>query len=309
MAISDNYHIPVMLNECIDGLNIHADGIYADLTFGGGGHTKAIAQKLTTGKVLAFDQDEDAHQNYEKLIEDNFYKERVILVPANFRYLKKFLRVNGFSKIDGILADLGVSSYQFDTAHRGFSFRFDAPLDMRMDANQKITAQKIVNEYAEKDLIHLFSFYGEIINARTLANAICTQRINKPILTTTDLKNLASKVAKRGQENKYLAQVFQALRIVVNDEMAALEEMIPQTAEVLKPGGRLVVMTYHSLEDRPIKNFIKQGKIHGEAIKDIFGNTDKPFESVTRKPIEASENELITNPRSRSAKLRIAEKI
>lgn len=304
------YHIPVMLTECIDGLQINPEGVYADLTFGGGGHSKAIAEKLTTGKLVVFDQDEDAILNYENLMKNAKNKDKIIFVAANFRYLKKFLRLHGFSKIDGILADLGVSSHQFDTAHRGFSFRFDANLDMRMDAsNHDLTAFKIINEYSEKDLIHIFSYYGEIINSKTLANAICTSRINKVINTTTELKLIASKVAKRGQENKYLAQLFQSLRIVVNEEMKALEEMLLQTSEVLKSGGRLVIMTYHSLEDRPVKNYIKHGKITGEAEKDMFGNVEKPFESITRKPIEASENELETNPRSRSAKLRIAQKL
>ncbi len=304
------YHIPVMLQECLDGLEIKPDGIYADLTFGGGGHSKAIAQKLTTGKLYVFDQDADAYANYQQWMAEADLSEKVIFVPSNFRYLKKFLRLHGQSAIDGIIADLGVSSHQFDTANRGFSFRFDATLDMRMDAqNHELTAKKVINEYEEKDLVHIFSYYGEIINSKTLANLICTSRTNKVINSTTELKLLASKIAKRGQENKYLAQVFQALRIVVNEEMIALEEMLPQTGEVLKLGGRLVIMTYHSLEDRPVKNYIKHGLLQGEAPKDLFGNVNKPFESITRKPIEASETELALNPRARSAKLRIAERI
>lgn len=309
MTDTNSYHTPVMLQECLEGLQINPEGIYADLTFGGGGHSKEIAKKLTTGKLYVFDQDADAFANYEKWMAQEPIQDKVIFVPTNFRHLKKFLRMYGHAKIDGILADLGVSSYQFDTAHRGFSFRFDANLDMRMDAkNHDLTAKKIINEYSEKELVHIFSFYGEIINSKTLANLICTSRANKVINTTTELKNLASKIAKRGQENKYLAQLFQALRIVVNEEMVALEEMLLQTGDVLKTGGRLVIMTYHSLEDRPVKNYIKQGLLHGDAPKDMFGNVEKPFESITRKPIEATEEELASNPRARSAKLRIAEK-
>ena len=303
-----SYHIPVMLEECIEGLNIDPEGIYVDVTFGGGGHSKAILEKLTTGKLYAFDQDEDAVKNYETL-KSMFPKKEIELIRANFRFLKKYLRLHGVGKVDGILADLGVSSHQFDTAERGFSFRFDAELDMRMGKSTPLTAKKVINEYAEQDLHKIFGMYGEIHNSKTLATAIVNARAREEIKTTGDLKQVASKLAKRGQENKYMAQLFQALRIVVNDEMAALEEILPQTADILRPGGRLVIMTYHSLEDRPVKNYIKQGRLFGEAEKDVFGNVDKPFESITRKPVEASEEETIKNPRARSAKLRIAERL
>lgn len=304
------YHIPVMLSECIEALAINPSGLYVDLTFGGGGHAKVIAQHLTSGKLFVFDQDEDAHQNYEKLITENpILSNKIILIKANFRYLKKFLRLHDVRQVDGILADLGVSSHQFDTAERGFSFRFDAQLDMRMGKTTSQTAKDIINSYQEKDLVHIFSQYGEITNSKTLAQSICNARAKNEITTTTELKNIASALAKRGQEHKYMAQLFQALRIEVNEELKALEEMLLQTSEVLKPSGRLVVMTYHSLEDRPVKNYIKQGLLFGEAEKDLFGNVEKPFESITRKPIEASEEEQRQNPRSRSAKLRVAERV
>lgn len=304
------YHIPVMLSECIEALAINPAGLYVDLTFGGGGHAKVIAQHLTSGKLFVFDQDEDAHKNYEKLIIENpALGNKIILIKANFRYLKKFLRLHDVRQVDGILADLGVSSHQFDTAERGFSFRFDAKLDMRMGKTTSQTAKDIINSYQEKDLVHIFSQYGEITNSKTLAQSICNARAKNEITTTTELKNIASALAKRGQEHKYMAQLFQALRIEVNEELKALEEMLLQTAEVLKPSGRLVVMTYHSLEDRPVKNYIKQGLLFGEAEKDLFGNVEKPFESITRKPIEASEEEQRQNPRSRSAKLRVAKRV
>ncbi|TAF77945.1 MAG: 16S rRNA (cytosine(1402)-N(4))-methyltransferase RsmH [Bacteroidetes bacterium] len=299
-----------MLSECIEALAINPAGLYVDLTFGGGGHAKVIAQHLTSGKLFVFDQDEDAHKNYEKLIIENpALGNKIILIKANFRYLKKFLRLHEVRQVDGILADLGVSSHQFDTAERGFSFRFDAKLDMRMGKTTSQTAKDIINSYQEKDLVHIFSNYGEITNSKTLAQSICNARAKNEITTTTELKNIASALAKRGQEHKYMAQLFQALRIEVNEELKALEEMLLQTAEVLKPAGRLVVMTYHSLEDRPVKNYIKQGLLFGEAEKDLFGNVEKPFESITRKPIEASEEEQRQNPRSRSAKLRVAERV
>lgn len=304
------YHIPVMLTECIEALAINPAGLYVDLTFGGGGHAKEIAKNLTSGKLYVFDQDEDAHLNYEKIIAENpDFETKIVLIKANFRYLKKFLRLHDVRQVDGILADLGVSSHQFDTAERGFSFRFDAQLDMRMGKTTTQTAKDIINTYAEKDLVHIFSQYGEIINSKTLAQSICNYRSKNEIKTTTELRKIASVLAKRGQEHKYMAQLFQALRIEVNQELKALKEMLLQTAEVLKPAGRLVIMTYHSLEDRPVKNYIKQGLLFGEAKKDLFGNVEKPFESITRKPLEASEEEQRINPRSRSAKLRVAERV
>ena len=305
-----SYHVPVMLSECIEGLEIKPDGVYVDVTFGGGGHSSAILEKLKAGKLYAFDQDEDAVKNFELLqstISINSEK-KIELIKANFRFLKKYLRLHGIAKVDGILADLGVSSHQFDTAERGFSFRFDAELDMRMGKGIELTARKVINNYSEQDLHKIFGMYGEIHNSKTLATAIVNARAREEIKTTGDLKKIALKLAKRGQENKYMAQLFQALRIEVNDEMRALEEMLLQTQEVLKPGGRLVIMTYHSLEDRPVKNYIKHGKLFGEAEKDVFGNVDVPFEGITRKPMEAREEETLTNPRARSAKLRIAKR-
>jgi 16S rRNA (cytosine1402-N4)-methyltransferase len=298
------YHKPVMLGECIEGLAIKPDGIYVDLTFGGGGHSKAILEKLTTGKLFGFDQDEDAKTNAEKIQSKNF-----IFVQANFRYLKRYLKLYGVTAVDGILGDLGISSHQIDVPERGFSTRFDAELDMRMDQSGPLTAKEVVNSYKVEALHKLFGIYGEVKNAKTLANAIASERINRPINTVEDLKSILRKFAKRGQENKYFAQVFQALRIEVNDEMKALEEALEQSGEVLKPGGRLVIMSYHSLEDRLVKNFMAKGNVEGETVQDFYGNLIRNMEPVTRKPVTASESELLENNRSRSAKLRIAQKM
>jgi 16S rRNA (cytosine1402-N4)-methyltransferase len=292
-----------MLKECIEGLDIKPDGVYVDVTFGGGGHSKEILKHLTEGKLFAFDQDEDAKANAQSIESRSF-----TFIEANFRHLKKFLRLHGISKVNGILADLGVSSHQINSAERGFSTRFDAELDMRMDRNSNQTAQDIINQYPQEDLHKILGMYGEITNAKTVASAIISARINKPINTVEDLKKAIQKFAPRGKENKFYAQVFQALRIEVNQELKVLEELLTQSAEVLAPGGRLVVMSYHSLEDRLVKNFIKEGKFFGEAEKDLYGNVDKPFNPVNRKPIVASEEEVKENNRARSAKLRIAEK-
>lgn len=296
------YHVPVMLKECLDGLNIKPDGIYVDVTFGGGGHSRAILEHLTTGKLYAFDQDADAKAE-SKLIENKNFT----FIDANFRNIRQYLRLFGVKKVDGILADLGISSHQIDTPERGFSTRFDADLDMRMNQKADFTAKNIVNEYPAEQLHKILGMYGEIQNARTAAQAIYTARLNKSIDTISDLKGVLQKFAPRGKENKYFAQVFQALRIEVNQEMAVLEEFLQQTPEVLEKGGRLVVMSYHSLEDRLVKNFIRSGKFSGEVEKDFFGNDLKPLEAVNRKAIEASEEERQQNPRARSAKLRIAE--
>jgi len=297
-----NYHNPVMLQECMDGLNIRKDGTYVDVTFGGGGHSKEILRRLgPDGSLLAFDQDADAQQN---LIDDD----RFTFVDQNFRYLKNFCRLHGAIHVDGILADLGVSSYQFDQAERGFSIRFDAELDMRMNQSAGISARDVVNTYSEADLHRIFGIYGEIQNAKSLANTVVTARLNAPIVTVADLKNAISARIPRGKENKYLAQVFQALRIEVNQELEALKEFLTQAAEVLVSGGRLVVMSYHSLEDRLVKNFIAKGKFSGDVEKDFFGNDQKPFDAVSRGAITASEEELKINNRARSAKLRIAVK-
>lgn len=297
------YHVPVLLNECLDGLNIKPEGTYVDVTFGGGGHSREIIKKLDGGHLFGFDQDEDARANAEELDARSF-----TFIEANFRYLKRFLKVNGVKEVDGILADLGISSHQINTPERGFSTRFDAELDMRMDQEGSKTAEDIVNDYSEADLHKIFGIYGEVKNAKSLARAIVQARINKRIRTTKDLIEAMTGLMPRGREFKYQAQVFQALRIEVNDELKALEELLTQTAEVLKPGGRLVVMSYHSLEDRLVKNFINKGKFSGEVEKDFYGNVLKPFDAHTRKPIEASDEEKAENPRSRSAKLRVAIK-
>jgi 16S rRNA (cytosine1402-N4)-methyltransferase len=293
-----------MLKECIEGLDIKPDGIYVDVTFGGGGHSKEILKHLKGGKLFSFDQDDDAKANAELIKESSF-----TLIEANFRYLKRYLKLHGITQIDGLLADLGISSHQIDSAERGFSTRFDAELDMRMDRSSEKTAKTIVANYSEKDLHKIFGMYGEVTNAKTLAASIVKARANRKINTVEQFKTEIKHLAPRGKENKYYAQVFQALRIEVNDELKALEEMLTQSAEVLKPGGRLVVMSYHSLEDRLVKNFIAKGLFHGEPEKDVYGNFYKPFEALNRKPLEATEQEVERNNRARSAKLRIGVKI
>lgn len=298
------YHKPVLLQESVEALAIKPDGIYIDVTFGGGGHSAEIARQLTSGQLYGFDQDADAEKEAEKLNSSAF-----TFVKANFRYLKKYLRLYGVKQVDGILADLGVSSYQFDTSERGFSTRFDGPLDMRMDTGGGKTAKDILQNYAEEDLHKLFGIYGEVKNARTLARTIVQKRASQELDTIGQFKEVIGSCMPKGKENKYLAQVFQALRMEVNDEMKALEEMLLQTAEMLKPGGRLVVISYHSLEDRLVKNFVQKGKFFGEVEKDFFGNEIKPFATVQRKPITPSATELQENNRSRSAKLRVAEKL
>jgi 16S rRNA (cytosine1402-N4)-methyltransferase len=298
-----SYHRPVMLGPCIEALNIKPEGVYIDATFGGGGHSMKILEQLKGGRLIAFDQDDDARKEAEKIKSRSF-----TFCQANFMYLKKYLKLNGVSRADGILADLGISSHQIDSAERGFSTRFDGPLDMRMDKNISQTAAGVLNEYPEAELHRIFGMYGELKNARTAARLIAQQRVNKPFVRTEDLKSALQGVAPRGKENKYFAQVFQALRIEVNDEMKALENFLHQSGEVLETGGRLVIMSYHSLEDRMVKNYMNKGKVFGEVEKDFYGNEIKPFETVTRKPIEASEEEISENSRARSAKLRIAEK-
>ena len=296
------YHQPVMLSECLDGMNIKADGIYVDVTFGGGGHSRAILAKLgPNGILIGFDQDPDALQN---VIDDD----RFIFIDQNFQFLKNNLRLHQIGKVDGILADLGVSSHQFDDAARGFSIRFDADLDMRMDQSRSLTAKKIIASYSEADLHKIFGMYGELHNAKTLANLIVKSRQINEINTVAQLKDIVKPIAKRGKENQYFAQVFQALRIEVNQELDVLKDFLMQTEEVLKPEGRLVVMSYHSLEDRLVKNYIQKGKFSGLLEKDLYGNTTVPFSMVSRKAIIASEAELSINNRARSAKLRIAAK-
>jgi len=297
-----DYHHAVMLKECIEGLNIKPDGIYVDVTFGGGGHSLEILKHLgPKGRLLAFDQDADAQRNLPK-------DDRLTFIDQNFRYLKNNCRLRGAIPADGILADLGVSSHQFDQPERGFSIRFNADLDMRMDQGASLTAKQVVNSYSEEQLHRIFGVYGEIKNAKTLARTIVTQRLNKSIDTVDELKKAISKLIPKGKENKYLAQVFQALRIEVNQELEALKTFLEQTVEVLKTKGRLVVLSYHSLEDRLVKNFITKGKFQGEVEKDFFGNQIKPFESISRKAIVASDEEIRLNNRARSAKLRVAVK-
>jgi 16S rRNA (cytosine1402-N4)-methyltransferase len=298
----NQYHTPVLLQEAIEALNIKDDGVYVDCTFGGGGHSRAILKHLgANGKLIVFDQDEDAKRN---LPDD----ERVIFVPQNFRHLQRFLRLHKHTKVDGILADLGVSSHQFDTAERGFSTRFDAALDMRMDNRQSATAATVLNTYTELQLHKMFERYGEVTNSKTLAKTIIEQREIKPFTTINTFKQSIAAVVK-GNPNKYLAQVFQALRIEVNEEMKVLEEMLTQTVSVLKEGGRVAIITFHSLEDRIVKNFFKNGTHEAIEVDDVYGTkAESPFIIITKKPIIPNAAEQKINTRSRSAKLRVAEK-
>jgi 16S rRNA (cytosine1402-N4)-methyltransferase len=296
------YHTPVLLNESINGLNIRPNGVYVDVTFGGGGHSREILTRLSGGKLVAFDQDEEAFFN----IPDD---KRFIFVKHNFRFLKNFLKYHKVEKVDGILADLGVSSHQFDAGYRGFSFRSDAELDMRMNKNSGLTAKTVVNESDQHKLCCIFRDYGEVSNAMRLAKTIIDARNQRPLETTSDLVNAISDLVPPQVSNKFLAQVFQALRIEVNGEMEALKELLLQTPDVLLPGGRLVVITYHSLEDRLVKNFMKKGKFEGEVEKDIYGNFEVPFKLVNNRVIIPDSTEIEENNRARSAKLRIAERI
>ncbi len=297
------YHNPVLLHKSIEGLNIRPDGIYVDATFGGGGHARAILQQLgTNGRLVAFDQDPEAEANKPN-------DERLIFVNQNFRYLKNFLRLYGMLPVDGILADLGVSSHQFDVAERGFSTRFDGPLDMRMGKHQSLTAANVVNTYSEDELNRIFRLYGEIKNSRCMARLICAQREEKTFETTFELEAAVGKCIPPTRTNKMLAMLFQAIRIEVNQELEVLKAFMEQTADVLKPGGRLVVISYHSLEDRLVKNFIKTGNFEGKIKKDFFGNNLVDFKPVVNKAIVPDDAEIAQNSRARSAKLRIAEKI
>ena len=297
------YHLPVMLNECIEGLNIRPAGTYVDATFGGGGHSRAILSHLGEGgRLIAFDQDADALEN---ALDDS----RFTLLNENFRHMKSFLRLHGVRSVDGVLADLGVSSHQFDVAERGFSTRLNGELDLRMDRRQEMTARDLVNSASEEELTRMLRLYGELPNAYQMAKAICRARMEKEIVTTFDLRDAVSRHLPRGMENKYLAMLFQALRIEVNGELEALKEMLQQSLDVLVPGCRLVVMSYHSLEDRLVKNFFKAGNFEGEVNKDFYGNPIVPLKPVVRKAVTASEEELQVNSRARSAKLRVAEKL
>lgn len=297
------YHTPALLNESVDGLRICPGGIYVDVTFGGGGHSREILNRLgREGRLIAFDQDEDACQNVTS-------DPRFTFVHGNFRFLKNFLRYHDVESVDGILADLGVSSHHFDISERGFSFRFDGELDMRMNRHATKKASDILNEYEEGKLSDLFFHYGELKNARQIAAAVVRYRQHKQISETSDLLAILEPFARREKEKKTLAQAFQALRIEVNGEMEALKEMLLQALQMLKPGGRLSVISYHSLEDRMVKNFFRTGNFEGEQVKDFYGNVETPFTVINRKVIIPTEEEQQRNPRSRSAKLRIAEKI
>jgi len=302
MKINTDYHIPVMLQPCLEGLALQADGIYVDVTFGGGGHSRAIFDQLSTkGQLIVFDQDPDAKNNAWEA--PNFH-----FVPANFAFLKNHLRALRFAQVDGILADLGVSSHQFDTAQRGFSIREDAPLDMRMNRNGGLSAAELIANADEQTLANILYEYGELRNSRVLAAALVRQRDNAPISSTFELMKALERYAPKFKDHKFYAQVFQAFRIEVNQEMQVLKDFLEQAAQVLKPGGRLVVMSYHSLEDRLVKNFLKRGSFSGEIEKDFFGNIQKPFTEVNRHPIVAVAAECALNSRARSAKLRIAQK-
>ncbi len=296
------YHIPALLNESIDGLNIRPDGIYVDVTFGGGGHSAEILKRLSSGKLIAFDQDEDAAANAPA-------DERFTLLDQNFRFLENNLLFNGVSSIDGLLADLGVSFHQFDEPERGFTFRQNAPLDMRMNKSGGVTAEYLIRTLDEEELANIFYNYGELTNSRRIARELVVARKVKPVATVNDMIDAIGRLAPFRQEHKFYAKVFQALRIAVNHEIDYLKEMLLQALVVLKPGGRLVVITYHSLEDRVVKNFMKSGNFEGEEKKDFFGNIETPFRLINKKGTTPGEDELAGNNRARSARLRIAEKL
>ena len=300
--MNEMYHVPVLLEESISGLNIDPDGVYLDLTFGGGGHSREILKRLKDGCLIGFDQDSDALANVP---DDN----RFVFVNHNFRYLRNFMRYCGYDKADGILADLGVSSHEFDEADRGFSFRFDAELDMRMNQRNKLKATDILNSYSEEELTRVFRNYGEVDNVKRLVGLIVKARAENEINRSEEFLQVIDPCVPKQKEKKYLAQVYQALRIEVNGELEALEEMLQQAELALRPGGRLVIITYHSLEDRIVKNFLKSGNFEGKVEKDFYGHVKRNFELVNRKVIVPSEEEVERNPRARSAKLRIAEKL
>ncbi len=296
------YHKPVLLHQCIDLLQIKPNGIYVDATFGGGGHSREILKHLDTGHLYGFDQDEDAQAN--ELENENF-----TLIASNFRHLKNSLRFKGVRQVDGLLADLGISSHQIDEASRGFSLRFEGPLDMRMNRSRPKDAKMVVNTYPEKELIRIFRDYGELIKPHLLARTITQARAESPIETTEALKSTLERFAPRNKHGQFWAKVFQAIRMEVNDEMGALHDLLTQAADIVKPGGRLVIISYHSLEDRPVKNFFRTGNFEGKPEKDFYGNLLRPLEPITRKPLVPDAYEIEQNPRARSAKLRAAEKI
>lgn len=302
MENSTIYHIPVMLSECLEGLKINPEGTYIDVTFGGGGHSRAIYDRLSEkGVLIAFDQDPDAAKNAWSAPNFKF-------VSANFSFLSNHLKLLGINKVDGILADLGVSSHQFDSKERGFSIRANAGLDMRMNQSGELSAFQVVNEYPENQISRLLHVYGEVKNSRKVASEIVRAREGRKLKTTGDLMDVIAPYAPKFKEHKFYAQIFQAIRIEVNQEMPVLEHFLEQTVDVLKPGGRLVVMSYHSLEDRLVKNFMKRGSLTGKITKDFFGNVLKPFSEVNRHPLVPADEEIELNQRARSAKLRIAER-
>jgi 16S rRNA (cytosine1402-N4)-methyltransferase len=296
------YHIPALLRESIDGLNIKPDGIYIDVTFGGGGHSMEILKRLKNGRLIAFDQDDDTTTNVPA-------DKRFLFLNQNFRFLRNNLLFNGINSIDGLIADLGVSFHQFDEPSRGFTFRQDAPLDMRMNKSGTVTASHLLNNLDEKSLADLFYNYGELINSRKIASEIISFRTSRPLLTAKDIMDAVARLAPYRQEHKFYAKLFQGLRIAVNHEIDYLKEMLEQALDLLKPGGRLVVITYHSLEDRVVKNFLRTGNFEGEEKKDFYGNLETPFTIITKKGITPGEEELAVNKRARSARLRIGEKI
>lgn len=303
MIKAEGYHVPVLLRESVGGLDIKPDGVYVDVTFGGGGHSREILSRLgAKGRLFSFDQDEDAEQN---IVND----ERFTFVRSNFRYLKNWMRYYGIGEIDGLLADLGVSSHHFDDETRGFSFRFDAPLDMRMNKRAGMTAADVLNNDSEEQLSDIFYIYGELKNARRIAAAVIQARTARRIETTNDLMEATEKCFQREREKKETAKLFQALRIEVNHEMDALKEMLNGARDLIRTGGRLSVITYHSLEDRLVKNMMKAGNVEGKVVQDFFGRIESPFRQIGGKVIVPSEEELQSNPRSRSAKLRIAERV
>ncbi|MFO7574037.1 MAG: 16S rRNA (cytosine(1402)-N(4))-methyltransferase RsmH [Bacteroidales bacterium] len=296
------YHVPALLKQSVDGLELRPRGVYVDVTFGGGGHSSEILSRLEGGRLIAFDQDEDAGAN---LISD----ERLLFLDQNFRFLRNNLFHHGIEEIDGLIADLGVSFHQFDVPERGFSFRFDGPLDMRMSRAGNVTAATVLNSYTEEKLADIFYRYGEISNSRAVARAVVSARESAPLVAVGDLTFAVRALVPPRNENKFFARLFQALRIEVNNELVNLKEMLQQALEMLVPGGRLVVITYHSLEDRLVKNFMRSGSFEGDIEKDFYGNVQTPFRVVTKRAIVAGEEEIAANPRARSAKLRIAEKI
>ena len=297
-----NYHNSVMLKECINGLNIKPNGVYVDATFGGGGHSQAILNNLSDGMLYSFDQDIDAHQN---ILSDKRFK----FIKSNFRYIKKFLKIEGIKKIDGLLADLGVSSHQIDSPKRGFSIRFNEKIDMRMNMEISQSAVNILNEYSKEKLSEMFRRYGEFANSKMIANKIVNFRKSSEIVNTNDLILSLKNLTPISKKNKFLARIFQAVRIEVNDELSCLEDLLNSCNELLKTNARIVIISYHSLEDRIVKNFFKNGNVEGKLVKDFFGNVENNFRQLNNKVIYPSEEEILNNPRSRSAKLRIAEKL